>query len=53
MLNFTRQGFQFDLNKPMVPKIMMIATRPKQHIIPIFQTHKILSNLPPHMLEPL
>lgn len=29
MLNFTRHGFQFDMNKPMVPKIMMIATKPK------------------------
>lgn len=36
MLHFTRQGFQFDINKPMVPKIMMVATRPKHDIIPIF-----------------
>lgn len=37
----------------MVPKIMMHATRPRSDIIPIFQTVKILQNLPPHMLEPL
>lgn len=29
MLHFSRQGFQFDINKPMVPKIMMVATKPQ------------------------
>jgi len=37
----------------MVPKVMMVATRPNVDGAPLFQTQKVLSNLPPYMLEPL
>lgn len=37
----------------MVPKIMMVATRPPPNVQQVFQTHKVLTNLPDYMFEPL
>ena len=41
------------MDNPMVPKIMMVATRPPPNVQQVFQTHKVLTNLPDYMFEPL
>jgi len=52
-MHYQRQGYTIDFEKPMVPRVMMVATRPMQQIPILFQTHKVLANLPEFMLEPL